>query len=137
MSKDILLIFLPLLTGVIGSYATYYFTQKAKRFDSILRNKEEKYSNLIFLLQGFVGNTANGELKRKFLNEFYKSWLYSGENVIQSINSLLQAVMEAKGKSAVPNGKELIGNVIIEMRKDLQQKCKLNPSEYMYVNVYD
>lgn len=48
-----------------------------------MRFKEEKYSNLLILLQGFVGETTSGETKKKFFEEQYKSWLYSSDNVVK------------------------------------------------------
>jgi len=36
-------IILPTLTAVIGSYLTYYFSNKSKRNEAILKYKEEKY----------------------------------------------------------------------------------------------
>ncbi len=65
--KTILLILIPVITAVLGSYLTYYFTIKSKKSEAILKFKEEKYSNLLILLQGFVGKTTSGETKRKFL----------------------------------------------------------------------
>ena len=57
----IILILLPIISAVAGSYLTYYFTNKAKKNEAILKFKEEKYSNLLILLQGFVGKTTSGE----------------------------------------------------------------------------
>lgn len=71
-SKDVLHLLLPMLTAVVGSYLTYYFTNRSKRNEAILRFKEEKYGNMLVLLQGFVGNTSAGETKRKFFEEQYR-----------------------------------------------------------------
>ena len=56
--KDLLLILIPLVVAMLSSYLTYFFTIKSKRSEAILKFKEEKYSNLLILLQGFIGNTA-------------------------------------------------------------------------------
>ena len=69
-------ILIPILTATVGSYLTYYFTNKSKRNDAIIKFKEEKYSNLLINLQGFLGQNASGEIKKKFFEEQYKSWLY-------------------------------------------------------------
>lgn len=66
MDKTILLILISVITAILSSYLTYYFTIKSKKSEAILKFKEEKYSNLLILLQGFVGRTASGETKRKF-----------------------------------------------------------------------
>jgi flagellar basal body-associated protein FliL len=70
--KNLLLV-VPIITGLAGSYLTYYFTIKSKQQESILKFKEEKYSNLLILLQGFVGNTVSGDTKKRFFEEQYKS----------------------------------------------------------------
>ena len=69
----VLLIIIPILTAIISSYLTYYLTVKSKKNDAILRFKEEKYSNLLVLLQGFIGNTVSGSTKMKFFEEQYRS----------------------------------------------------------------
>ena len=96
--KTILLILIPIIIAIISSYLTYYFTNKSKKSESILRFKEEKYSNLLILLQGFVGKTTSGETKKKFFEEQYKSWLYSSDGVIRAINDMVKLVIESKGK---------------------------------------
>lgn len=47
--KDVLLIIIPILSGVIGSYITYYLTNKSKKDEAIFKYKEEKYSKLLIL----------------------------------------------------------------------------------------
>lgn len=74
-TKDILLIALPILTLIFGSSLTYYYGVKSKKQEAITKFKEEKYSNLIIALQGFIGNTTSAETKKIFFEEQYKSWL--------------------------------------------------------------
>ena len=71
--KDVFLFVGPVIAGLASSYLTYYFAIQSKKKESILRFKEEKYSNLLIHLQGFVGNTTSAETKRKFFEEQYKS----------------------------------------------------------------
>ena len=54
------LILIPVIVAVTSSYLTYYFATKSKKNEAILKFKEEKYSNLLILLQGFVGKTTSG-----------------------------------------------------------------------------
>jgi len=93
-----LLILIPIITAIISSCLTYYFTIKSKKSEAILKFKEEKYSNLLILLQGFVGRTTSGETKRKFFEEQYKSWLYCSDGVVKAINEMVQLVIDSKGK---------------------------------------
>jgi hypothetical protein len=62
-------VIIPILTAVIGSYLTYYFTSSSKRHEAIIEYKEEKYSKLLLKLQGFVGITADGKTKKEFFKE--------------------------------------------------------------------
>ena len=136
--KDVFLIVLPLITGVVGSYLTYYFTAKTKKDEVIMRFKEEKYANLIISLQGFVGKTVSAETKRRFFKEQYKSWLYSSDKVVTSINELINLLIAQKGNAPDPErGREIIGNIILEMRKDLLGKTTLTYKDFSYTDVID
>ena len=132
------ILLLPILTAVIGSYLTYYFANKSKKGEAILRFKEEKYSNLLILLQGFVGKTTSGETKKKFFEEQYKSWLYSSDEVVQSINEMVKLVIESRGKEPEPEkGKKAVGGIVLKMRKDLLGKTKLGFKDFQYTDVID
>jgi hypothetical protein len=137
--KDILIIVLPILAGILGSYLTYYFTIQAKHVEAIHKYKEEKYSNLIILIQGFLVGSVSGETKKKFLDEYYKSWLYCSDDVVRAINeflTLLRIDLKGDGKNGhYGSGKEQIGNIIIAMRNDLKGKTKLKPTDFEYINV--
>lgn len=105
----------------------------------MLKFKEEKYSNLIIALQGFVGSTISAETKRKFFEEQYKSWLYSSDKVVQSMNDLIRLLIkEQQGKSPNPEeGRKVIGNIILEMRKDLIGKTDLTCKDFRYTDVIE
>jgi hypothetical protein len=134
--RNILLITMPLLAGIISSYATYYFAIKSKRDEAILKFKEEKYSNLLILLQGFIGNTTSSELKVKFFEEQYKSWLYSSDGVVKSINEMIELVKRTAGQVPNPHdGQKAIGNIVLEMRKDMLGKTNLTNSDFQYTDV--
>ncbi|MFZ2970929.1 MAG: hypothetical protein WA063_07325 [Minisyncoccia bacterium] len=133
-----LLILLPLITAILGSYLTYYFAIKSKKNEAILKFKEEKYSNLLILLQGFVGRTTSGEVKRRFFEEQYKSWLYSSDGVVKAINEMVQLVISSKGKEPEQEkGKKAVGNVVLEMRKDLSGKTNLTSDDFRYTDVIE
>lgn len=134
----IVLILLPIISAVAGSYLTYYFTSKSKKNEAILKFKEEKYSNLLILLQGFVGRTTSGETKRKFFEEQYKSWLYCSDSVIRAINEMVQLVIDSRGKEPEPEkGKKAVGNIVFEMRKDLLGKTELTTNDFRYTDVIE
>lgn len=137
-TKDILLIILPIVTAILSSYLTYYFAIKSKKNEAIIRFKEEKYSNLIIALQGFVGSTVSANTKRKFFEEQYKSWLYSSDEVVKSINDLIKLLIEENGNTPNPEkGRKIIGTIILKMRKDLLGKTELSYKDFRYTDVID
>lgn len=136
--KDFLLILLPVISGTIGSYLTYYLTVKSKKSEAIFRYKEEKYSNMLVLLQGFVGKTAAGELKRQFFNEQYKSWLYCSDDVVRAINAMVRLVIDSKGQAPdSKKGRKAVGEIVRAMRKDLLGKTTLSFNDFVYTDVID
>lgn len=136
-TKDILLIVLPIITGLGGSYLTYYLTQRSKRNEAILKFKEEKYANLLILLQGFVGRTAKADTKRAFFAEQYKSWLYSSDEVVKAINSMVNRLLNVPKGQFIPDGENDVGNIVLAMRKDMLGKTKLSSRDFKYINVPD
>jgi len=136
--KNTLLIVLPILTAILGSYLTYYFAIKSRKREAINKFKEEKYSNLIIALQGFVGSTALADTKKKFFEEQYKSWLYSSDDVIKSINDLIKLLIKEEGNAPNPElGREMVGTIILKMRRDLLGKTNLTYKDFRYIDVVD
>lgn len=138
METNILFIALPILSGILGSYLTYYFTLKSKRTEAILKFKEEKYGNLLILLQGFVGNTASTKTKRAFFEEQYKSWLYCSDEVVTTVNEMVNSLLsEQFDVSNKQNNLDLVGNIVLAMRKDMVGKTKLSKKDFRYTSVLD
>jgi len=136
--KDIFLILLPIIAGIIGSYLTYYLTMKSKKSEAIFRYKEEKYANLLVLLKGFVGKTASGDLKRQFFDEQYKSWLYCSDDVVKTINNMVRLVIDSRGQAPdSKKGKEAVGEIVRAMRKDLLGKTNLSFNDFVYTDVIE
>jgi hypothetical protein len=127
---------LALASAIIGGFVSYYFTSKTKKFETALRFREEKYSNLLKLLQGFVGNTVSYDTKKKSFEEQYKSWIYCSDEVIIAINNLVRLVIDVQGKEPNPEkGRKAIGNIVLAMRKDLLGKTTLSYKDFRYTNV--
>lgn len=103
-AKDILTLVLPFVSGIgiISAVVTYFLTLSAKKNENILKFKEEKYANLLIHLQGFVGGTTSGQLKKKFFEEQYKSWLYASDGVTTSINDMVKFLISENGKTPNP-----------------------------------
>lgn len=136
--KDVLLILFPIIVGLISSYCTYYFTLKSKKSEAMMKFKEEKYVNLLVLLQGFVGITVSGDTKRKFFEEQYRSWLYCSDDVVRAVNNMVRLIIESKGKEPdAAEGRKAIGNIVLAMRRDLLGKTKLNYVDFQYTDVIE
>jgi hypothetical protein len=128
----------PLGSVMLGAILGYFFTSRAKRDESIVRFKEEKYAKLLIKLQGFVGITTSAQLKREFFEEQYQSWLYASDEVIESLNALVHLVKEGQGSAPDPDaGRKAIGNVVLSMRRDLLRKTKLEYASFQYTDVYE
>jgi hypothetical protein len=127
-----------LVAGVVGSYLTYYFTNKSKRNEAITKFKEEKYSHLLLKLQGFIGITTGAKMKREFFEEQYQSWLYCSDEVVEALNHLVNLIKESQGKAPNPEeGRKAVGNIVLAMRKDLLGKTKLDHRAFQYTDVLE
>lgn len=125
-----------LIPAVIGGYISFYFASKAKKDEAIIKFREEKYTNLLILLQGFVGDTANYQTKIKFFEEQYKSWIYASDEVVIAVNELIDLVKNNNGQDPNPlDGEEAIGKVVLAMRKDLLKKTSLGREAFVYTSV--
>ncbi|MEX2163823.1 MAG: hypothetical protein WD823_06230 [Sulfuricaulis sp.] len=128
----------PLASAALGAFLVYLFTSRAKREESMVRFKEEKYSKLLIKLQGFVGTTTSAQLKREFFEEQYQSWLYASDEVVESINALVQLVKENYGKAPDPEaGRKAIGEIVLAMRSDLLRKTDLDYTAFQYTDVHE
>lgn len=127
----------PIISAFIGAGISYYFMLRQRKFEAILRFKEEKYTNLLIYLKSFVGNSVSHEGKEKFFEEQYKSWLYASDEVVTSINNMVGLVMDSNGKNIAPEvGRRSIGEIVLAMRKDLLGKTKLDYSDFTYISVH-
>ncbi len=91
---------------------------------------------MLVLLQGFVGQTASANMKRKFLEEQYRSWLYCSDDVVKAINEMVRLVITLRGQVPDPEkGKKAVGSIVLAMRKDLLGKTELDYSDFVYTDV--
>ena len=138
MDNLIITIITSVISASLGAWLTYYFGIKSKKTEAMLKFKEEKYAKLLVYLQGFVGNTTSANLKRNFFEEQYRSWLYSSDDVVISMNNLVDLLISERGKSPDPEkGKKVVGDIVINMRKDLLGKTKLNYQDFKYTDVIE
>lgn len=135
--ETILLSTVSSLVGLaFGAFLNSYFSSRARRDESVTRFKEEKYAKLLIKLQGFVGVTTSGKLKREFFEEQYQSWLYASDEVVEALNVMVRLVKEGKGAPPDPEmGRKAIGDIVVAMRKDLLQNTSLDYKAFEYTDV--
>jgi hypothetical protein len=136
--KESILAFIPLLTAVAGAFLGYFLTSRAKRDETIQRFKEEKYAKLLVKLQGFVGTTTSGQLKKEFFEEQYQAWLYASDDVVEALNKMVRLVIDSRG--ATPDrevGRRAVGEIVLAMRRDLLKKTRLDYTDFQYVDVLE
>lgn len=81
---------------------------------------------------------AAGQTKRKFFDEQYKSWIYCSDDVVKAINEMVQLVISSGGKkSDTQKGVEVVGNIVLAMRRDLLGKTKLSYKDFRYTDIHD
>ncbi|MFA5130095.1 MAG: hypothetical protein WC477_04220 [Patescibacteria group bacterium] len=128
------------LSALIGSGVTYWFGVRQLRTETEIRMKVEKYNNLIKYLRGFIGVSASSELKKSFLQEWETSWLYCSDDVFHAVQRMLDYA-RSLGKNGNGNsevGKEILGKIIIAMRKDLlNKKTELTSKDFIFLDVYE
>jgi len=136
--KDWLLAIVPLVSAALGAFVTYLFTARAQRDESILRFQEEKYARLLVKLQGFVGVTSSGQMKREFFEEQYQAWLYASDDVVRALNVMVQLVIESRGASPDPEaGRRAIGEIALAMRRDLLRHTALDYAAFRHTDVHE
>lgn len=136
--KDWLVALIPLASAALGAFIVYLFTSRAKRDESIIRFKEEKYAKLLVKLQGFVGTTTSAQLKREFFEEQYQSWLYASDEVIEALNALVRLVIESRSSTTDPEaGRKAVGEIVLAMRHDLLRKTNLGYTAFQYTDVHE
>jgi len=129
---------IPFASAAIGALLTYLFTSRARRDEAIVRFKEEKYAKLLVKLQGFVGVTTSGRLKREFFEEQYQSWLYASDEVVVALNRMVRLVIEGQGAAPDPEaGRRAVGEIVLAMRRDLLHKTALDYTAFRYTDVHD
>ncbi len=139
-TKDIVLSILPILTLVLGAYLNHKLGEKSKKTEHVLKYKEEKYANMILYLQGFVGNTASPDIQKDFLKELYKSWLYASDWVVTAVNNLVEYIKIINLDTPLSDSnkkiwRDYIGEIVLEMRKDLLWKTDLKSADFRYTDI--
>jgi len=89
-------------------------------------------------MQGFVGATTSGQLKKEFFEEQYQSWLYCSDEVVETINRMVRLVIESRGQAPDRDaGHRAIGEIVLAMRRDLLRTTKLGYTAFQYTDVHE
>jgi hypothetical protein len=132
--KDILLILLPILLALIGSFFTYLLTIRQFQKERVIQFREEKYAKLLNTINAFIGETATPELKRDFFKERQQALLYASDDVIKRIDEFIELVRNPSGE----DDSKALSRIVLSMRKDLLgNKNKLLENEIIFYTVID
>ena len=136
--SEMIIALLSLLSAAVSAFLAYVFTSRATRSEAILRFKEEKYAKLLVKLQGFVGATTSGQLKREFFEEQYQAWLYASDEVVEALNKMVRLVIESRGEQPDSEaGRKAVGSIVLAMRRDLLRKTDLDYTAFQYTDVHE
>lgn len=122
-------ILFPIISALLASYLTYYWSKKSRIDEAILRYKEEKYGNLLVSIQGFVIGAVSLDKKQLFLDERSRASLYCSDEVSTALNELLHLAFRDNLKEEADIA---YGKIVIAMRKDLGHKTNLNPEQFQF-----
>jgi len=132
-----------ILSALAGSGITYWFGIRHLRTETEIKEKVEIYNSLIKYLRGFTGVNASGELKKQFFQEWEKSWLYCSDDVFNAVRRMVEYAKE-KGVTNTDTetrdivGSEILGEIILAMRKDLLQKrTALSNKDFVFWDVFE
>lgn len=129
-----------LLSALVGSGLTYWFGVRHLRTETEIKAKVEKYNNLIKYLRGFIGASANSELKKHFFQEWETSWLYCSDDVFNAIHQMIEYIQIEPTQRKKPDikGKKILGDIILAMRKDLLSKgTRLSNDDFVFYDVHE
>ena len=131
LSLDSLIPIAGTLLTIIGSVFIWSKTERNKKRQEIYQRKEERYARLIQTLGGFYNVTEEGDkLIDSFLTEANLCWLYCSDNVIKKLTEFIRLMAkdeetEFKSIERKRDESKLIGELILEIRKDLIQNNEL------------
>lgn len=133
LAPDFLKFFIP-LAGVV---LAWFFNERRRRAWEEYLRKEERYRELLRTLTGFYTYASDPEIRRQFLEEYKRCWLYCGDEVIKAANFAMDGMIE---NSPLPNDERLrrIGLLVLAIRRDLLRKTLttstgLSQTDYVHI----
>ena len=108
---------------------TWSLNEQSKAQWEQYKRKEASYVQLLKSLRGFYVSSYDLELRRKFIEELEKCWLYAPDQVIEKGYVFLNSVR--KGKSKTKEEKEkAVGEFVLAIRKDLLSRKIVDETEF-------
>ena len=115
----------------IGGYALQAYLAQKRELEAMNRKgKEEYYSKMLKALHGFYVSSKDKELREKFIEASRISWLYASDDVIESINNFFNLIKIGAEKVLDDEKKKALGQILVNMRKDLGIKTELKSSDF-------
>ena len=121
LSADFLKFFVPLL----GAVAAWLVNERRRHAWEEYLRKEERYRELLRTLPGFYSYASDPEVRRQFLEEYKRCFLYCSDEVIRAANLAMEGMVEG---TQLPNEKRLqrIGDLVLAIRRDLLRRTLTN-----------
>ena len=133
LTPDFLKFFLPL----VGAVLAWFLNERRRRAWEEYLRKEERYRELLRTLTGFYSFADDTDVRRQFLEEYKRCWLYCNDEVIRAANLAMEGMVEG---TSLPNDERLerIGKLVIAIRRDLlrrtlTQRTELTPKDYVHI----
>ena len=134
LSPDFLKFFLPLIGAVIA----WFMNERRRRAWEEYLRKEERYRELLRNLSGFYAHSGSAEVRRQFIEEYKRCWLYCSDEVIRAANAAMDVMKE--GTTAPMDQRwTILGEFVLAIRRDLlhrtfTRKTELRPEEYVHID---
>ena len=92
------------------------------------KRKEESYIELLKSIPGFSFSSPDANLRRNFLDELNKCWLYAPDQVIKKGYKFLETVHKG-AESTDEEKKQALGDFVVTIRKDLLSRKVLSETQ--------
>lgn len=134
LSADFLKYFVPLAGAVVA----WFFNERRRHAWEEYLRKEEQYRELLRTMTGFYSHSPDSEVRRQFIEEYKRCWLYCSDEVIRAANEAMNVMKEGTTIS-MDKRLEILSKFVLAIRKDLlkrtlTKRTNLDPKEYIHMN---
>ncbi len=115
---------------IVVALIMLYWNQRAKlKWEKRIR-KEERYQRLLNSMTGFYEGTECQKSKDEFIDQSRLAWLYCPDSVVRLANRFLETVEGKEKKSMLRERETALGNLVLEMRREMYPKTSLNTTDF-------